>query len=88
MLYVIAYDITSDARRQKVLNLLRSFGVSTQLSIVECELDTVQLAQLRKRLRALLNPRRDRVSIYPLCARCSQSLERVGARMADSLARL
>jgi len=65
MLYVVTYDITNNKRRQKVLNLLRSYGVSVQLSVVECELDSARLAQLRKRMGALLNPRHDRTTGSP-----------------------
>jgi CRISPR-associated protein Cas2 len=78
MLYVIAYDIASDKRRKKVLDLLRSYGVPVQLSVVECELESAQLVQLKKRMATLLNSRRDRVSIYRLCLRCSQNVERMG----------
>lgn len=78
MHYVIAYDITSDRRRRKVLSALKDFGMPVQYSIVECHLDAKRIAILRERVLALIDPRRDRVHFYALCDTCFYRAARFG----------
>ena len=39
MLYLIAYDISIDARRTKLAELLEGFGQRVQRSVFECDLN-------------------------------------------------
>jgi CRISPR-associated protein Cas2 len=68
--FVVAYDVVKDRRREKVMNTLKNFGLRVQYSVFECELTTGKLEELRERLRTLIDPRRDRLHIYPLCDAC------------------
>lgn len=79
MHYVIAYDIERDRPRQKVLSLLKDFGVRVQYSVFECDLDSKRLAELRDRLVRLIDRRRDRVHVYPMCQTCFAKAESWGA---------
>jgi CRISPR-associated protein Cas2 len=81
MHFVIAYDIEADRRRTKVMNTLKDFGMRVQYSVFECELTPQRLDELRVRLRPLINPRRDKVHVFPLCDACffrSESLGKEG----------
>jgi CRISPR/Cas system-associated endoribonuclease Cas2 len=54
----------------------------------ECDLSAARLVELRERLRTLIDPRRDRVHVYPLCDACffrSESLGLEGKRLPDRL---
>lgn len=79
MLYLIAYDISSDRRRTKVHKILCGFGEWTQYSLFECFLDEKQYILLRHRLDAVLDKQADNVRLYPLCASCQQKVETVGS---------
>ncbi len=77
MHYVIAYDIEKDRRRNRVMSALKDFGLRVQYSVFECELTQGRLDLLLERLEPLIDPRRDRLHVYPLCDACffrSQSL--------------
>lgn len=78
MHFVVAYDIVQDRRREKVMNTVKNFGLRVQYSVFECELTSRCAAQLLERLRALIDPRRDRVNMYPLCDACFFNSESIG----------
>ena len=70
MQFVIAYDIVQASRREKVMNTLKNYGLRVQYSVFECELTMQRADQLLERLGNLIDPRRDRVHMYPLCDTC------------------
>jgi CRISPR-associated protein Cas2 len=78
-LYVIAYDITSDARRAKVHKTLSAFGAWTQYSLFECYLTEKELLRLRALLDRHLRESEDSVRFYPLCEACRKRVETVGS---------
>lgn len=81
MHFLVAYDIEHDRRRTKVMNILKNFGLRVQYSVFECELTVQRAAELRDRLKTLIDRRRDKVAIYPLCDACffrSESMGRDG----------
>ena len=80
MLYIIAYDISSNRRRTKVHKLLCGYGEWTQYSLFECYLDEKQYIMLRHRLDKLLDASEDNVRLYPVCQRCQRSTETVGSQ--------
>ena len=70
MHFVVAYDIVQDRRRERVMNTLKNFGLRVQYSVFECELTTQRAGQLLERLKTLIDPRHDRIHMYPLCDAC------------------
>ena len=84
MHFIVAYDIVKDRRREKVMNTIKNFDLRVQYSVFECELSAGRLDELRKRLQPLIDPRRDRVHIYPLCDACFFRSESFG-REANKL---
>jgi CRISPR-associated protein Cas2 len=78
MHFVIAYDIETDRRRNKVMSALKDFGLRVQYSVFECDLDRARLNHLRERLEGLIDRRKDRVHIYALCDACFFRSESLG----------
>ena len=78
MHFVIAYDITQDARRNRVMSLLKDYGLRVQYSVFECELDAGQAARLKESLKGLIDRRKDRVHVYPMCQACFFRAEALG----------
>jgi CRISPR-associated protein Cas2 len=79
LLYLVAYDISSDRRRTKVHKILSGFGQWTQYSLFECYLSEKEYLQLRARLDKLLEESADSVRFYPLCGSCEAKVETVGS---------
>jgi CRISPR-associated protein Cas2 len=79
MWVVVAYDVSQDARRQRVMNALKDYGLPVQKSVFECDLAPASLERMRVRLLNLLNVRQDRLHFYPLCERCRARAEAYGA---------
>jgi len=69
-IYVIAYDIHSNKRRNKVAELLEKHGRRINLSVFECPLTFYEYENILYEIHHLINPRTDTVKIYPLTRDC------------------
>lgn len=78
-LYVVAYDIGDDRRRNRVHKALCSFGKWTQYSVFECHLSERELIAMREKAMRLLKPEEDSLRIYPLCKACREKVETIGS---------
>nr|WP_232826155.1 CRISPR-associated endonuclease Cas2 [Cyanothece sp. BG0011] len=54
MFVLVSYDITENKRRNKIHEILKSYGQWVQYSIFECDLTETQYAKLRHRLSKLI----------------------------------
>lgn len=78
MYIVISYDISEDKRRNKIHQILKSYGQWVQYSVFECDLTDTQYAKLRSRLSKMIKPEQDTIRFYFLCACCQAKVERIG----------
>ena len=77
--YIVAYDLPSDKRRNKVHRILSGFGQWTQYSLFELFVTDKELVLLQSKLEQVLNAEKDSVRFYPLCAACLKNVETVGS---------
>lgn len=70
MQYVVCYDITDDARRSRISQVLLDFGVRVQESVFVAHLDNVLAERLRVRMQRVVDQERDRVHMFQICATC------------------
>lgn len=75
MLFVIAYDVTSDDRRERLARVLLGYGMRVQRSVFEVNLEPTELPRMLERLRPLLDVDRDALRCYRLCGQCAQEAE-------------
>jgi CRISPR-associated protein Cas2 len=75
---LVAYDVEDDKRRTAIHKALLNFGVWTQYSLFECDLDERQLVRMRHKVESLMDKGKDSVIIYYLCPGCGRRLERMG----------
>jgi len=68
--YVIAYDISDDHRRSRVAATLQAYGDRIQRSVFLATVDDGQLAEVRQRIDAIINPATDSVYVFRQCAAC------------------
>lgn len=67
---VVAYDISDDKRRMKVVKTMEKLGVRINYSVFECMLTRAQLEMLQKEIASLINKKEDTVVYYPICVQC------------------
>ena len=79
-LYVIAYDIVSNRRRNSVARILKDYGRRVNFSVFECELKGDKLQELKKKIAVVINKRRDIILVYPLCLNCRKKGEIIGRK--------
>lgn len=53
-MYVVTYDIQSDARRLKASRLLEGYGARVQYSVFECDIDDRRFKRLMSELTKLV----------------------------------
>ncbi len=75
---VIAYDVADNQRRQRVVRALEDVGDRVQYSVFEAVLTPRQLADVRKRLAAAIEPTVDSIRFYPLCEACRRRVQFLG----------
>jgi CRISPR-associated protein Cas2 len=64
--YVVAYDVASDKRRDRVFQLLQGYGDHVQFSVFFADLTDTELVRLRTRLRDLIHEREDQVILVDI----------------------
>lgn len=74
VLAVISYDIVCNRKRTRLHKFLKEFGLNTQLSVFECEIDEAGLSRIRSMAWQLVDPKTDSFRIYRLCARCQRQV--------------
>ena len=84
MIYVIAYDIADNHRRESVSALLATCGARVQFSVFECELpNPVAFTRMRDGLAAIIDTAEDQVRLYPLPDNAERRLEVLGDRRLE-----
>jgi CRISPR-associated protein Cas2 len=64
--YLVSYDICNPKRLRRVAKVMEGFGVRLQLSVFECPLDEMRLAQVKASLSPILNHDEDQVLFVSL----------------------
>ncbi len=78
MRYVIAYDVTDNARRARVAKLLERVGERVQGSVFEADLSDKVLERLAAQINKMVDVNEDGVRFYRLCADCAREVKIIG----------
>ena len=70
MIVLITYDITDDKRLRRLHDFLKDFGLNTQKSVFECDIDETGIKIIRGYCKENLDLTTDSVRIYKICNRC------------------
>lgn len=70
MITLITYDITDPGRLRRMHRFLKEYGINTQKSVFECDIDEAALKAIRRFCRDMLDLNSDSVLIYKICKRC------------------
>ena len=70
MITLVTYDITDPKRLNGTRHFLKEFGLRTQKSVFECDIDDAGIKQIRAYCKTNLDLMTDSVRIYKICSRC------------------
>lgn len=80
--YVVAYDVSDDKRRGKVVKVLQRCGKRINLSVFECMLTEAQYRDMKNRLLEVCDRKKDHILIYPLCLNCFSKIENIAGNLS------
>lgn len=75
MLTLVSYDITNNKSRARLHKFLKELGLNTQKSVFECDVEPDTRRRIAATALELLDPERDSVRIYPVCASCARRVQ-------------
>lgn len=78
MITIVTYDITVPKRLQRMHKFMKEFGLNTQKSVFECDIDDVALKRIRRYCKETLDLDKDSVRIYKVCSSCMNKVEYSG----------
>jgi len=67
---LLTSDITEPKRLTALHRFLKEFGLNTQKSVFECDIDEAGIRKIRIYCRDHLDIATDSVRIYKICSRC------------------
>ncbi len=81
----ITYDITDPTRLKRMHKFIKEFGINTQKSVFECDIDEIALKRIRRYCRDNLDLATDAVRIYRICSSCMNkvSVSGVGLKITQ-----
>ena len=68
-LIVVAFDISSDKTRRKVVSVLKKYGKRLNKSVFECMVTDSQFLSVTNCLKSICSGK-DSIVIFPLCINC------------------
>ena len=71
MITFITYDITDPKRLKQMHKFLKEFGLNTQKSVFECDIDNIAVKRIRRFCTENLDLSSDAVRIYKICSPCT-----------------
>ncbi|MEJ5363370.1 MAG: CRISPR-associated endonuclease Cas2 [Spirochaetota bacterium] len=74
MKYLICYDICNPKRLTRVAKQLERMGIRVQYSFFNVELDDEMLNKLLQILMNLIDPKEDKIYVYPICTDCRKKV--------------
>jgi CRISPR-associated protein Cas2 len=75
---IVAYDIANPRRLNRVAKVVKDYGIRVQKSIFEVNLDNRLFAEMKSRIENEIDPAEDGVKYFPLCEKCTGTLEVIG----------
>jgi len=85
MLVLVTYDVKTTTlagrrRLQKVAKICQNYGQRVQNSVFECVVDGKQFAQLKAKLKEVVNAEEDSLRFYRLGKHYKEKVEHVGTK--------
>jgi len=90
MLVLITYDVsttssTGQRRLRRVSKICQNYGQRVQNSVFECVVDAAQFAELKLKLKDIINQNEDSLRFYQLGNNYKSKVEHVGVKESIDL---
>ena len=82
--YVVAYDVSDDRRRTKVVKVMQKYGKRINLSVFECMLSDSQFKTLKESIMKVSDRKNDHILVYPLCLNCFTKIESLAGGLSET----
>ena len=70
MITVVSYDVCDPRRLRRLHKFLKEFGINTQKSVFECDIERDDIKRIKSYCNKNLMPNEDAFRIYQICSRC------------------
>jgi CRISPR-associated protein Cas2 len=81
---VVAYDIVSDRRRNRLVKLLKDYGQRVNFSVFECRIKKQTFPKLKSEISKIISRKEDSVLFYDLCLDCERKRQALGVKTLES----
>lgn len=78
MKYVIAFDISGDRIRARVVKILSEYAYRVQESVFEGIMSKESLEEMQTKIAKIIDKKSDSVRVYPLCGKCEPEVKIMG----------
>ena len=85
MQWLVAYDVSDDAVRQRFVKVLLDYGQRVQESVFWIDAEDDLADRIRERLRSVARAETDSLWIVPVCAACARRIETLGPNRVPEL---
>lgn len=90
MLILITYDVSTtssigQSRLRRVAKVCQNYGQRVQNSVFECVVDATQFAELKIKLKSIINEKEDSLRFYQLGNNHKNKVEHVGIKESIDL---
>ena len=85
MQWLIAYDISDDVRRQRLVRVLLDYGQRVQESVFWLDVEDDLGERIRERVATVIGAEEDVVWITPLCSGCVRRVTTLGRTRVPEL---
>ena len=82
--YLVCYDISDNARREKVANALLDYGCRVQESVFWLDIDDELAERMTKRVRKYVEEE-DSLWVVPVCGACAGKMVAMGKQAVPRL---
>lgn len=87
MFVLVTYDVNTESpegrrRLRSVAKICKDYGTRVQNSVFECVVDSVQLMEMKVKIREIINVEMDSVRYYNMGKYGREHVEHVGAKPA------
>ena len=81
-IFVVAYDVSDDKRRNRISRELLKYGVRAQYSVFEVFVSEKEFKQMKKQLQKFIDRYEDSLVFYPLTENEYKNAKREGNKLS------
>ena len=86
---VVAFDVSSDRRRRKIVKILEKYGTRVNFSVFECLVTEGDALELKRMIALAMKAGKDNILVWSLCKTCiDRRISILGVREEEGVVKL